>query len=280
MNTKIITDSSSNMLSLAGADFASVPLKIITETAEFVDDASLSVEEMVEHIRTTKGKSGTSCPNVQDWLDAFQGADQVFAITITSNLSGSYASAVQAKADYEESHPGARVHIVDSLSAGPELRLIAEYIQRETAAGVEFADIVRDVAEYQTHTHTIFSLQSLTNLARNGRINPAVAKIAGVLGIRVVGIASDVGTLEPLHKPRGEKKAIECLFTEMKKRGFRGGEVCISHCLNMESAEALKNLILGEFPQAQVRIEPCTGLCSFYAERGGMIIGYTDLAEA
>lgn len=275
MIRKIITDSSSNMRALPGADFASVPLKIITQEKEYVDDAALDVAGMVEDLRTVKGKTGTSCPNMGEWLEAFEGADEVFAVTITSNLSGSYASAVLAKNEYEQTHPGARVYVVDSLSAGPELRLIAEYIQR--SENVEFDRVVAGIQEYQTHTRTIFALQSMANLARNGRVNPAVAKIAGVLGIRLVGIASDVGTLEPVQKPRGEKKAIETLFSEMKTRGYKGGEVCISHCLNPDSANSLKAAITGEFPDAAVRIEPTTALCSFYAERGGMIIGYTDL---
>lgn len=280
MKIKIVTDSSSNMRSLPGVEFASVPLKVITEQAEFVDDGSLDVESMVDTLKATKGKSGTSCPNVHDWLEAFGDADRVFAITITSGLSGSYAAAVQAKADYEESHPGAKVCVIDSLSAGPELRLIAERIRDFLASGRIFEEIQQRIAQFQSHTHTLFSLQSLTNLARNGRVSPAVAKIAGVLGIRVVGAASEVGTLQPLHKVRGEKKMLETMFGEMVKRGFRGGRVCISHCFNSEAAQQLKAMILGAFPKSRIDMESCTGLCSFYAERGGLIVGYTDLAEA
>lgn len=280
MKIKIVTDSSSNMFSLPGVEFASVPLKIITQEREFVDDENLDIAAMVDALKTTKGKSSTSCPNVHDWLEAFGDADRVFAITITSNLSGSYAAAVQAKTEHEERHPGAKVCVIDSLSAGPELRIIAERIRDALVSGKVFEEIQQKISQFQTHTHTLFSLQSLTNLARNGRVSPAVAKIAGVLGIRVVGAASEVGTLEPLHKVRGEKKTLETLFAEMVKRGFQGGRVCISHCFNPESAQQLKEMILGAFPKSSIYTENCTALCSFYAERGGMIIGYTDLAEA
>lgn len=280
MKIKIVTDSSSNMFSLPGVEFASVPLKIITAEAEYVDGPELDVAAMVDALKVTKGKSGTSCPNVNDWLEAFGDAERIFAITITSNLSGSYAAAVQAKEDYEENHPGAKVCVIDSLSAGPELRIIGERIRDALVSGKVFEEIQQKIAQFQAHTHTLFSLQSLTNLARNGRVSPAVAKIAGILGIRVVGAASEVGTLEPLHKVRGEKKALETLFSEMVKRGFQGGRVCISHCFNPESAQQLKDMILRKFPRSSIYTEPCTALCSFYAERGGMIIGYTDLAEA
>ena len=128
-----------------------------------------------------------------------------------------------------------------------------------------------------THTHLSFSLESLTNLARNGRVNPAVAKIAGVLGIRVVGVASDVGTLEPLHKIRGEKKALEALYQDMKDRGYKGGKVRIANCFNEPAGQTLEGLIRAQFPQAEVSHEKCGGLCSFYAEKGGLLVGYEDL---
>lgn len=276
MNYKLVADSSANIFTMPKVSFSSVPMKIITTQAEYVDDPQLDVAQMVAQIKVTKGKSGTSCPNMNDWLMAFEGADRVFAVTITSNLSGSHASAVQAAADYEATNPGAKVCVIDSLSAGPELGLILEKLQQWIAEGRTYEQMVEDIRAYQSHTHLVFSLESLTNLARNGRVNPAVAKIAGVLGIRVVGVASEVGTLEPLHKCRGEKKAIETMFSEMKKRGYDGGRVKIAHCFNEVAANSLRELIRTAYPGADVTMEPCTALCSFYAEQGGLLVGYED----
>ena len=275
MNFKIVSDSSSNVFSFPGISYASVPLKIITSAAEYVDNAELDVEKMVNEVRATKGKSGTSCPNVSDWLDAFEGADCIFAITITSKLSGSYASAYQAGIEYEGSHPGAKVYVIDSLSAGPEMRLIIEFLGECINEGLSFEEIKKKVLKYSEHTHLLFSLESLTNLARNGRVNPAVAKIAGVLGIRVIGAATE-GVLDPLHKVRGEAKAIDTIYSEMKERGFSGGKVVIAHCFNLNAAESLKEKILTNYPSANIVIEPTTALCSFYAERGGLMIAYED----
>ena len=276
MNYKLVADSSANTFAMSEVSFSSVPMKIITTQAEYVDDPQLDVAQMVAQIKVTKGKSGTSCPNMNDWLMAFEGADRVFAVTITSNLSGSHASAVQAAADYEDTHPGAKVCVIDSLSAGPELGLILEKLQQWITEGRTYEQMVEDIRAYQSHTHLVFSLESLTNLARNGRVNPAVAKIAGVLGIRVVGVASEVGTLEALHKCRGEKKAIETMFEEMKKRGYAGGRVKIAHCFNEVAANSLKEMIRAAYPDADVTMEPCAALCSFYAEQGGLLVGYED----
>ena len=276
MNYKLVADSSANVFTMSGVDYASVPMKINTAQAEYVDDPNLDVAAMVAALKVTKGKSGTSCPNVHDWLQAFDGGDRIFAVTITSNLSGSHASAVQAAADYEAANPGAKVCVIDSLSAGPELGLILDKLRQWIAEGRDYEQMVEDIRHYQSHTHLAFSLESLTNLARNGRVNPAVAKIAGVLGIRVMGVASEVGTLEPLHKCRGEKKSIETIVDEMRKRGYNGGRVKIAHCFNENAAETLKRLILVAWPGADVTIDTCTALCSFYAERGGMLVGFED----
>jgi len=126
------------------------------------------------------------------------------------------------------------------------------------------------------HTHLLFTLQSLANLARNGRVNPAVAKLAGVLGIVIVGKASDVGTLQQMHKCRGEKRAIDTLYKEMKAHGYAGGRVRIGHNFNLAGAQVLREIILAEFPGADISIEQSAGLCLFYAEEGGLMVGYED----
>ena len=276
MEIRLVADSSANVYAMEGADFVSVPLKIVTEQQEYVDDVRLDVDGMIDQLRTVKGKTGTSCPNIHDWLKAFQGAKAVFAVTITSNLSGSYASAVQAAEEYEAANPGAKVCVIDSLSAGPELGLLLEQLRRWIGEDRDFDRIRQDILQYESHTHLIFSLESLTNLARNGRVNPAVAKLAGVLGIRVVGVASEMGTLEPLHKCRGEKKALEAMCREMLDRGYAGGRVKIAHCRNLQAALELKKLLQQAAPQAAVEIEHCGALCSFYAEQGGLLVGYED----
>lgn len=277
MNYKIVMDSSSNVLALPGINTASVPLKIVAEGREFVDDTGLDIRQMLDFLSAYKGKSGTSCPNVGEWLEAFGDADLVFAIAITSNLSGCYNALIQAKGEYERSNPGRRVCALDSLSTGPEMGLIAEKIWELIRAGKEFDEIEREVREYMTRTHLLFSLESLNNLARNGRVSPLIAKVAGVLGIRIVGKASDVGTLQPLHKIRGEAKALAGLVKEMKEIGFLGGKVRIDHCENQTAAEKLADLIRAEFPGSDIRVGICRGLCCFYAERGGLLIGFESI---
>ena len=273
MKFRIVADSSSNVLHLEEANYTTVPLKI-NAAKEYVDAVGLDVAAMVEDLKSFKAKSGTSCPNVGEWMEAFGDAECVFGVTITKNLSGSYNAAKQAADTYMEEHPGRKVFIFDSLSAGPELMLIVDKILECEAAGDDFETTRAKVLEYHNHCHTLFCLESMTNLARNGRVSPAAAKIAGILGIRVAGEAQG-GTIVPIHKPRGAKKTTQTLVEMIKERGFRDGNLIrVAHCFAEEQAMDLLNALKPQFPNLRYIQEPTTALCSFYAEVGGLIIGF------
>ena len=231
---------------------------------------------MATTLRTYKGKTSTSCPNVGDWLAAYEGADEVYAITITGTLSGSCNAAQLAAEEYQQENPGKRVFVLDSLSTGPEQVLLAEHLRDELAAGKEFDTICEEMLRYHKHTHLLFSLESLANLARNGRVKPAVAAVARMLGIRVIGQASEAGELDVICKTRGEHGALERIVLELKEHGYTNGKVNISHCGNPAAAERLKHMIEAVFEGARVVVTECGGLCSYYAELGGLLIGYED----
>jgi len=272
MRYQIVSDSSSNIFHIEGVNYTTVPMKIIAGEKEYIDNADLDVRGMVDDLKSHKGKSGSSCPNAQEWLDAFGDADMVFGVTISRNLSGSYNAAQQAAQDFAEAHPNAKIHIFDTLSAGPEMAMVVQKLLELLDRGCTFDEIVAGVREYQNHTHILFCLESMNNLARNGRVNPAVAKIASVLGIRACGDAQN-GQIIPTQKPRGQKKATETLAAMVRERGFRNDSwLRIAHCFGRPQAEALVETLRRDFPDARYTIEPTTALCSFYAEEGGLMI--------
>ena len=94
------------------------------------------------------------------------------------------------------------------------------------------------------------------------------------LNMRVIGYAKG-GKLEMAHKPRGDKKAVETILRMMEERGFYDGAlVRISQCFQEEIAGVLKEQICAKYPASPVIIEPTTVLCSYYAEEGGLIVGF------
>ncbi len=271
---KIVADSSADLLALPHVPFVSVPLKIITAQKEYVDDDRLSVERMVNDLKIYKGRSSTSCPNVDEWLAAFGDAEEIYCVTITGTLSGSYNAAVTAKGIYEQAHPDRRVFVFNSLTAASEVRMIVEKIEDLLLEGMDFDGICQFIPTYKQHTGLMFMLASMRNFANNGRVSPAVAKFAGLMGIRVVGKASEKGDLEPMDKCKGQTKSLAAILNHMKRLGYEGGRVMIAHCFNPEGGASLKQLIKASFPSARISIYPCRGLCSFYAEEGGLLVGF------
>ena len=273
MTYKIVSDSSSNIFSITGADYATVPMKVIA-AKEYIDSPQLDLQGMVKDLKAHKGKSGSSCPNVGEWLEAFGDADMIFGVTISKNLSGSYNAAQQAAEEYMEQNPGKRVYIFDSLAAGPQQAMLIDKINQLIQEGCDFDTIVEKAREYHNHTHILFCLESLTNLARNGRVSTAAATIAGILGIRGVGDVRE-GQITTVAKPRGAKKATQTLLEMLKERGFNNNSTLrIAHCFGETAANALFEAAKAEFPGCRTILEPTSGLCSFYAEAGGLMIGF------
>lgn len=274
MKYKIVSDSTANLLAIDQVDFASVPLKITVGDVTYVDDESLDLDGMVAHLADFKGRTCTACPSPAEWHAAFGDADRVFCITITSTLSGSYNAAQVAAREYEETYPDRKVYVIDSLSTGPEMALVIGKLEELICAGVEYDAICRDITHYLAHTRLMFMLQSIRNLANNGRVPPAVASLVGLLGIRIVGRASDHGDLQQTGKCRGDRRALSQLVADMKSLGYEGGKVLIHHCGNLPGAQSLKDTLTSLYPQAQILIDRARGLCSFYAEEHGLLIGF------
>lgn len=274
---RLILDSSSNTLSDPARNLVVVPLTLTFGEENMLDDEKLDISEFLAKMEANNEAGKTAAPSIQRWLDALEGSENAIIVTLTSGLSGTYSSALQAKDIYLEQHPHANVIVVDSRSAGPELEVVLEGIEALIKDDkLRFADLEAKIAEFRTRTHLLFVLQSLRNLSLNGRVSPAVAKIAGVLKINLIGTASVDGELQPLTKARGMKKALKELVKQMEGMKYQGGRVIIDECENATDAEKLKEAILAAYPSAEVTIRPMRGLCSFYAERGGLMIGFHE----
>ena len=148
MKSKIVVDSSANVYELPDVGFACVPLKILTDEQEYVDTAEVDAPALAEMLRTYKGRTSTSCPNISDWLTAYEGADEVYVVTITGTLSGAYNAALLAGEEYEQSHEGARVFVLDSLSTGAESRLLVERLAALIKAGKPFDTVCEEIRAY------------------------------------------------------------------------------------------------------------------------------------
>jgi len=275
---RIIADSSCDLTGLEHISpdilFGRAPLRVIVDDVEYVDTYDLDTRAMMDAVYGFKGKTGSACPSPEEYAELCRDVDEAYIVTISRNLSGSYNSAVLARDLVLAEFPEKKIHVFDSLSAGPELSLIVEKIARLASSGLAFEVVVAQVQEYMTHTALLFQLNSLENLTKNGRVSKMAGMTAKLLGIRMIGIASAVGTVEPLHKSRGTEKTYSLVLQEMRERGFSGGRVVMGHAFQAAGAEMMRQMILKEFPTADITVMPLSGLCCYYAEEGGLLVGF------
>jgi DegV family protein with EDD domain len=273
---RVVVDSGSNLREIKGIDGCVVPLRIVLgDDKEYVDNADLDVEGMVTDLENSNKPSHSACPNIQEWMDAFGDDEEVIGIALAAALSGSYNAGATAAAQYMEEHPGRKVFVLDTCNIGPVEKLVIDKIVELKDQGKSYDEIVEAIKDYCKNRLKIgFCLASMNNLANNGRINPAVAKIANVLGVKVVGDFSETGILQPGDKCRGYKKAIQTMVNNLKEAGFHGEKLYIDYVIDDTNALKFKEEVLKLFPDADIKLAPTTALCSFYAERGGLVWGY------
>lgn len=286
MSWAIVADSSCNMRAYQpetpGIDYLLAPLKINVAGTEYIDDDSLDVTLLNAAITDETSASSSACPSAGEWAELFRSHDNVIAIAISSGLSGSYEAACLARNivldEYARAHDGIiagkNIFILNSRAAGGKLEVIVKLIDRFIGTCQDFEKVVAYAQEVEKRSQVLYSLSSYENLTKNGRMPKLVGKVATKLNIRILGTASSEGTLKMVGPTRGEKKMIRKIIETMAADGYRGGLCYIDHVQNPEGANALRAAILKEYPDAEIHVLPCGGLCSYYAEMSGLIIGY------
>ncbi|MCR5216770.1 MAG: DegV family protein [Lachnospiraceae bacterium] len=270
---KFVTDSSGDLYTCDGQKVENAPLRIYTDEREFLDTKDLDVHEMLDYLLNYHARSYTACPSTDQWLETFEGGDEIYVLSMTSRLSGTYNSACAARDIYLETHPDAKILVVDTLTTGPEMRLYLEKVIAWKKEGKTFEEISKDIEDYKKETRLFFTFQSLHNFAQNGRVNKVVASLIGKLDIRIVGTASPEGDIAPEHKCRGGNRSIKKVLEEMEHAGFHGGKLRICHVENEDLATDLGKMVLEKYPSTDLVIYPARALVSYYAERGGLVIG-------
>lgn len=275
----IVSDSSCDIRTLdnpaPGVEFHIVPFKIRVGEREFTDTSMLNIPEMMSAMDNYNGASTTSCPNPEEFAQAFLQADKVLCFVISQNLSGSYNAAMAARDMVLEEHPEKQIAVIDPLAAGPALTSNIWAASKYISDGCSFDEVVEKLEQLNSELILLFSLASFENLAKNGRVNRVVGFIAGKLGMRILGRASEIGTIDFFFKARGETRLLARILEEMKETGYHCQHpVIISHVDNEAGANMLKHGIHELWPEAEVCILPCNGLTSFYAQDKGMLISY------
>ena len=277
MSYKIVIDSCGELPERCKNDphFESVALSMRVDDYHFVDDETFDQAEFLKRVAESPNCPKSSCPSPERYMEAYDcGAERVYAVTLSGNLSGSYNSAVLGKNLYYEEKGDKQIHVFDSCSASIGETLLALKIEECEKAGMSFEEVIENVTAYREEQHTYFVLETLEVLRKNGRLSNLKAFVANALNIKPIMGSTPEGQIQQLSQTRGINRAvikmIDHLVGELKDPEKK--TVAISHCNCPERAEMAKAEILKRVSVKDIFVLDTRGISSMYASDGGLII--------
>lgn len=256
------------------------PLTITIDDTHYVDDGTVDIPPYLAAMKASKNPVRSACPSPDLYAEDIKAADgDCFIITLSSKLSGSHNAAVLGVQLAEEDMPEKKVHVFDSESASAGETYLALMIHDLIAAGKSFEQIVETVEEKIRSMHTLFVLDSLDNLVKNGRISKTVALLANVLSIRLLMSDDGHGAIKNISKARGIKGALTQMVETCRKHteglAAASQRLVISYCNCPERARQVRDMIREKCPAiGEIVMTPTSALSSMYANDGGVVIAY------
>ncbi len=277
MSYKIIVDSCGELTDemKASGNFETASLEIDVQGYHIIDDETFDQAEFLKRVAASPEAPKSSCPSPECYMEGYHcGADHVYAVTLSAELSGSYNSAVLGKNLYHEEYGEKDIYVFNSRSASIGETLIAMKIAECEEEGMEFDQIVETVEAYIDSQNTYFVLETLETLRKNGRLKGMKAVMATALNIKHVMGATPEGNIQQLGQARGIKKALAKLTDEVMK-GMKNPEekkLAISHCNCRERAEYVRDMLKEKAAFKEILILDTAGISSMYAADGGIIV--------
>ena len=277
MSFKIVVDSCCDLSAQMAKDpcFVKVPLTIRSSGSAFVDDDTLDQGDLLWSMRQSEEAPSTACPAPQTYLEAYQGADDVYVVTLSALLSGSHNSAEQARLLLEEERPEVNVHVFNSCSASSGEVLVALKIRELASAGLPFKRVVREVEQFIYQMQTLFVLESLENLRKNGRLTKLQAVVTSALRIKLLCGATPEGEICKLGQALTMKQALSKMVDKVAADAtHQGRTLAICHCNCLERAFQVRDLVEAKCNFSAVHILEAGGITTVYANDGGIVLAY------
>ena len=279
MGFKIVVDSCCDLTGqmLKDPHFVKVPLTIRSNGSSFIDNETFDQADLLWAMKQSDDAPATACPSPQSYLDAYQGPEEedVYVVTLSALLSGSHNSAEQAKLLMEEDHPNKNVYVFNSCSASSGEVLVALKVRELAESGAPFKHVVREVEQFIYQMQTMFVLETLENLRKNGRLTRLQSVITGALKIKLLMGATPEGEICKLGQTLSMKQALSKMVDHMANDPAHAGRVlAICHCNCLDRAFQVKAMAEQRCKFAHILIMEAGGITSVYANDGGIVTAY------
>lgn len=273
----IVMDSCGERTAAMKADehVVSAPLTLQVDAYQILDDDTFDQADFLKKVAESPNCPKSACPSPDYYREAFARAEKrAYAVTLSSELSGSYNSAVLAKDLLLEEHPDMQVHVFNSRSASVGETLITRKIQECEESGMDFAMVVETVEQYIDTQNTYFVLESLDALRKNGRLSNLKAFVATALKIKPVMGSTPEGSIIQLDQARGINRALVKMvdYIVQNVEDPETKVLGVTHCNCLARGEMVKNAILERIRVKDVILLDTAGVSSLYASDGGVIV--------
>lgn len=277
MSYKIAIDSCGELLNEWKDDerIESVPLTLMVGGESIIDDETFDQKDFLKKVAACLECPKSACPSPERYMKAYEcEADHIYAVTLSSELSGSYNSAVLGKSLFLEDNPGKKIHVFNSKSASGGESLIAMKIVECEEKGLSFEEVIETVDKYIEEMSTFFVLENLETLRKNGRLSRVKALVASALNIKPVMGSTPEGSICQFDQARGMNKAIVKMVELVGEKGINIHEkiVAITYCNCPERAKMLEEAIRERLNPAKIVVMDTAGVSSMYANDGGVIV--------
>ena len=278
MSYKILCDSCTDLTAAQRKDphFHIVPLTIRVGERVFVDDDSIDCGELLWAMKACPEAPKTSCPAPARYLELFEGEEEdVYVVTLSALLSGSHNAAVQAQSIYVDEGGSKNIHVFNSCSGTAGQLCLAIKVQELAETGMPFQKVVAEVERFISTMHTLFVLESLDNLRKNGRLTKLQSVVTGALKIKLLMGTTHEGEICKLGQGLSMKQTLaKMVDLVIKDPGHVGRRMVISHCNCLERAFYVRELLEQKCQPGGIVITETAGISTVYANDGGIVLGY------
>ncbi|TCT12109.1 DegV family protein with EDD domain [Natranaerovirga pectinivora] len=253
MAIQIITDSNCDLPEeiIKKYNIEVLPILVYLDDVEYLDGVTIKPKKIFDDMKEGKVYKTSQIPPdmFSKVFDKYvkEGKECIY-IAISSELSGTYQSAVMARNEILEEFPEADITNIDSQCVSLGFGLVVYKAALMAESGKSKDEIIEAVKQSAQNMEHVFTVDNLEYLCRGGRLSRTSAFVGGLLNIKPI-LSVENGKLVPLEKIRGRAKVIKRIVDLMKERGNNLSDqtIAISHGDDLETAHKLKNMIEEEF---------------------------------
>ncbi|WP_230126688.1 DegV family protein [Bacillus sp. CECT 9360] len=256
------------------------PLQVLIDDKTYEDLKTIQPKEIYDAMREGKAPK-TSQVSPENFLKIFteiaQQKKQGIYVAISSELSGTYQTAVMVLNQVKEDYPELDIEVIDSKCASVGYGLVVYKAAQMANAGASKEEILKDISFRAKHMEHLFTVDDLEYLARGGRVSKASAFVGGLLNIKPL-LHVEEGKLIPIEKIRGKKKLLKRVIELMHERGveINTQTVGISHGDDEVTALEWKQAIQDEFGTSNFLINTIGSAIGSHVGPGTMAVYFLN----